>query len=165
MSRKAHQRGIKVDDLVRKAAIEESFPIRAVAIVCGQREKTGPVPAKDDLEQREAFPPLVSVGLFGLSIQGLHVWMRVLLLPRGKALPYENADLALRDDFACRIQVKESAPELLRRALSRAPVDLVMTGNYQPAERREPSQIALALSPRGRIPAGLERSGPKMPSL
>ncbi|MGD8472625.1 MAG: hypothetical protein PVH59_00785 [Anaerolineae bacterium] len=39
-------------------------------------------------------------------------------------------------DFAYRIQVKENAPELLRRALSRVPVDLVMTGDYQPAERK-----------------------------
>jgi len=32
--------------------------------------------------------------------------------------------------------VKENAPELLRRALSRLPVDVVITGDYQPAERR-----------------------------
>jgi DNA repair photolyase len=40
------------------------------------------------------------------------------------------------DDFGYVIQVKENAPELLRRALSRVPVDLVMTGDYQPAERK-----------------------------
>jgi DNA repair photolyase len=34
------------------------------------------------------------------------------------------------------IQVKENAPGLLRRALSRVPVDVVGTGDYQPAERR-----------------------------
>jgi DNA repair photolyase len=34
------------------------------------------------------------------------------------------------------IQVKENAPELLRRALSRTPVDIVGTGDYQPAERK-----------------------------
>jgi DNA repair photolyase len=39
-------------------------------------------------------------------------------------------------DFAYTIQVKENAPELLRRALSRLPVDLVMTGDYQAAERK-----------------------------
>jgi DNA repair photolyase len=32
--------------------------------------------------------------------------------------------------------VKENAPELLRRALSRLPVDLVMTGDYQAAEKK-----------------------------
>jgi DNA repair photolyase len=32
--------------------------------------------------------------------------------------------------------VKENAPNLLRRALGRAPVDTVGTGDYQPAERR-----------------------------
>jgi len=53
-----------------------------------------------------------------------------------KYYPYDDADLAVRDDFAYRIQVKENAPELLRRALGRVPVDLVMTGDYQPAERK-----------------------------
>jgi DNA repair photolyase len=32
--------------------------------------------------------------------------------------------------------VEENAPELLRRALSPVPVDLVMNGDYQPAERK-----------------------------
>jgi DNA repair photolyase len=40
------------------------------------------------------------------------------------------------DDFGYVIQVKENAPELLRRALSRLPVDVVMTGDYQAAERK-----------------------------
>ena len=39
-------------------------------------------------------------------------------------------------DFGYVIQVKENAPELLRRALSRLPIDLLMTGDYQPAERK-----------------------------
>jgi DNA repair photolyase len=39
-------------------------------------------------------------------------------------------------DFANIIKVKENAPDLLRRALGRAPVDMVFTGDYQPAERR-----------------------------
>ena len=34
-------------------------------------------------------------------------------------------------DFAYRIEVKENAPRLLRRALSRAPVYVVGTGDYQ----------------------------------
>ena len=39
-------------------------------------------------------------------------------------------------DFANIIKVKENAPDLLRRALGRVPVDTVFTGDYQPAERR-----------------------------
>ena len=39
-------------------------------------------------------------------------------------------------DFAYVIHVKENAPELLRKALGRLPVDLVMTGDYQAAERK-----------------------------
>jgi DNA repair photolyase len=39
-------------------------------------------------------------------------------------------------DFGHIIKVKENAPELLRKALSRLPVDVVMTGDYQPAERK-----------------------------
>ena len=40
------------------------------------------------------------------------------------------------NDFGYVIQVKENAPDLLRRALERVPVDVVGTGDYQPAERR-----------------------------
>jgi DNA repair photolyase len=39
-------------------------------------------------------------------------------------------------DFGYVIQVKENAPDLLHRALSRAPVDIVGTGDYQAAERK-----------------------------
>ena len=39
-------------------------------------------------------------------------------------------------DFDHVIHVKENAAELLRKALSRLPVDLVMTGDYQAAERK-----------------------------
>jgi DNA repair photolyase len=39
-------------------------------------------------------------------------------------------------DFSYVIQVKENAPDLLRKALSRLPVDLVMTGDYQAAEHK-----------------------------
>ena len=38
------------------------------------------------------------------------------------------------NDFGYVIQVKENAPALLRRALSRTPVDIVGTGDYQAAE-------------------------------
>ena len=48
-----------------------------------------------------------------------------------KYAPYEDPE-----DFAHIIKVKENAPELLRRALSKAPVDVVFTGDYQPAERK-----------------------------
>jgi len=40
------------------------------------------------------------------------------------------------DDFAHVIRVKENAPDLLRRALRRLPVDLLMTGDYQTAEHK-----------------------------
>jgi DNA repair photolyase len=39
-------------------------------------------------------------------------------------------------DFGYVIKVKENAPELLRKALSRLPVDVVCTGDYQAAERK-----------------------------
>jgi DNA repair photolyase len=48
-----------------------------------------------------------------------------------KYAPYE--DIA---DFNYVIKVKQNAPALLRRALSRAPVDTIFTGDYQPAERK-----------------------------
>jgi DNA repair photolyase len=48
-----------------------------------------------------------------------------------KYAPYEDIN-----DFAYLIKVKENAPELLRRALSSTPVDLLFTGDYQPAERK-----------------------------
>jgi DNA repair photolyase len=40
------------------------------------------------------------------------------------------------NDFGFVVQVKENAPDLLRRALSRMPVGVVGTGDYQPAERK-----------------------------
>jgi len=48
-----------------------------------------------------------------------------------KYSPYDDPT-----DFAYLIKVKENAPDLLRRALSRAPVDLIFTGDYQSAERK-----------------------------
>lgn len=48
-----------------------------------------------------------------------------------KYYPYEDVE-----DFAFVIKVKENAPQLLRRGLRRAPVDLISIGDYQPAERR-----------------------------
>jgi DNA repair photolyase len=39
-------------------------------------------------------------------------------------------------DFAYVIKAKTNAAELLRRELARAPVDVVFTGDYQPAERK-----------------------------
>jgi DNA repair photolyase len=48
-----------------------------------------------------------------------------------KYSPYEDPE-----DFAHIIKVKQNAPELLRHALSKAPADLVFTGDYQPAERK-----------------------------
>ena len=40
------------------------------------------------------------------------------------------------DGFSHLIKIKENAPQLLRKALGRAPVDMVFTGDYQPAERK-----------------------------
>jgi DNA repair photolyase len=40
------------------------------------------------------------------------------------------------DEFSHLIKIKENAPQLLRKALARMPVDTVFTGDYQPAERR-----------------------------
>ena len=40
------------------------------------------------------------------------------------------------NDFGHAIRVKENAPELLRRALSRLPVDVIATGDYQAAEKK-----------------------------
>lgn len=48
-----------------------------------------------------------------------------------KYSPYDDPN-----DFAYVIKVKENAADLLRRALSRSAVDLVFTGDYQPAERK-----------------------------
>jgi len=48
-----------------------------------------------------------------------------------KYCPFDDVN-----DFGYIIQVKENAPQLLRRALSRVPVDLLGTGDYQPAERK-----------------------------
>lgn len=48
-----------------------------------------------------------------------------------KYSPYDDPT-----DFAYLIKVKENAPDLLRHALNRAPVDPIFTGDYQPAERK-----------------------------
>ncbi len=48
-----------------------------------------------------------------------------------KYSPYDDPD-----DFCYVIKVKENAPELLRRGLQRAPVDVVFTGDYQACERK-----------------------------
>jgi DNA repair photolyase len=40
------------------------------------------------------------------------------------------------DEYAHLITIKENAPQLLRKALSRVPVDMVFTADYQPAERK-----------------------------
>ncbi len=48
-----------------------------------------------------------------------------------KYAPYDDPQ-----DFAHVIKVKLNAAELLRKSLGRVPVDLVFTGDYQPAERK-----------------------------
>jgi DNA repair photolyase len=47
-----------------------------------------------------------------------------------KYLPYSDPN-----DFDKVIKIKLNAPELLRKELSRVPVDLISTGDYQPAEK------------------------------
>ena len=39
------------------------------------------------------------------------------------------------DEFSHLIKVKENAPQLLRKALAHLPIDILFTGDYQPAER------------------------------
>jgi DNA repair photolyase len=56
--------------------------------------------------------------------------LSLLLLSRAEALPFDDVG-----DFGYVIQVKENAADLLRRALMCLPVDVVATGDYQPAER------------------------------
>ena len=58
-----------------------------------------------------------------------------------KYIPHKPQDVdtvydAETDEFSHLIKVKENAPRLLRKALSRVPVDMVFTGDYQPAERK-----------------------------
>jgi len=48
-----------------------------------------------------------------------------------KYCPFEDLN-----DFGYVVKIKENAPDLLHRALSRAPVGVVGTGDYQPAERK-----------------------------
>lgn len=48
-----------------------------------------------------------------------------------KYSPYDDPN-----DFAYVIKVKENAAQLLHRALSRTEVDLIFTGDYQPAEKK-----------------------------
>jgi len=52
--------------------------------------------------------------------------------PVGKETIYDEE----ADDFSHLIKIKENAPQLLRKALIRVPVDVVFTGDYQPAERK-----------------------------
>jgi DNA repair photolyase len=58
-----------------------------------------------------------------------------------KYLPHKPQEIdavydAEVDEFSHLIKIKENAPQLLRKALARMPVDTVFTGDYQPAERR-----------------------------
>jgi DNA repair photolyase len=48
-----------------------------------------------------------------------------------KYSPYEDIE-----DFSHLIKVKENAPDLLRKALQRAAVDVIFTADYQPLERK-----------------------------
>jgi DNA repair photolyase len=50
---------------------------------------------------------------------------------QNKYSPYDNID-----DFSHVIKVKENAAELLRKALAKAPREMIAVGDYQPAERK-----------------------------
>jgi DNA repair photolyase len=58
-----------------------------------------------------------------------------------KYIPYKPHDTEAvynfeADDFSHLIKIKENAPALLRKALENVPIDMVFTGDYQPAERK-----------------------------
>jgi len=58
-----------------------------------------------------------------------------------KYIPHKPAEEeavydAQADEFSHLIKVKENAPQLLRKALARLPIDILITGDYQPAERK-----------------------------
>jgi DNA repair photolyase len=58
-----------------------------------------------------------------------------------KYIPHKPEDIHIvynteADEFSHLIKVKENAAELLHKALERVPVDMVFTGDYQPAERK-----------------------------
>jgi DNA repair photolyase len=58
-----------------------------------------------------------------------------------KYIPYKPLEIdsvydEKEDKFSHLIKVKENAPQLLRKALARLPVDMVFTGDYQPVERK-----------------------------
>jgi len=57
-----------------------------------------------------------------------------------KYIPHKPAEVdavydAQADEFSHLIKVKENAPQLLRKALAHLPIDILFTGDYQPAER------------------------------
>jgi DNA repair photolyase len=58
-----------------------------------------------------------------------------------KYVPHKPEDVnaaydAGKDEFAHLIKIKQNATVLLRKALLRVPIDMVFTGDYQPAERK-----------------------------
>src|SRR4030067_924241 len=58
-----------------------------------------------------------------------------------KYIPHKPQDMDVVydtqvDEFSHLIKIKDNAPQLLRKALSRVPVDMVFTGDYQAAERK-----------------------------
>ena len=53
-----------------------------------------------------------------------------------KSLGAEAVYDAEADEFSHLIKIKENAPQLLLKALGRVPVDMIFTGDYQPAERK-----------------------------
>lgn len=98
------------------------------------------------MSRRTAFVPYQPRSILNKSKHADHwFWSRYSAYPyigcqHGCAFCYcrerKYAPYADPEDFAHIIKVKENAPELLRRALSKVPRDVVFTGDYQPAERK-----------------------------
>ena len=59
------------------------------------------------------------------------LWLVTCYCRERKYCPFDDVN-----DFGYVVKVKENAPELLRRGLSQAPVDVVATGDYQAAEKK-----------------------------
>jgi DNA repair photolyase len=58
-----------------------------------------------------------------------------------KYIPYKPTEAdaeydVAKDEFSHLIKIKQNTPQLLRKALARLPVDMIFTGDYQPAERK-----------------------------
>jgi DNA repair photolyase len=98
------------------------------------------------LARRTSFLPYQPKSILNKARRADHwFWTRYSAYPyigcqHGCAFCYcrerKYAPYADPEDFAHIIKAKQNAPELLRRALSKVPADIMFTGDYQPAERK-----------------------------